>query len=385
MSWLQTLFSSPFLPHRACLFLRPDLIVLHVGSDILIAVAYFAIPVILLYFYRKRGHAEPLLRRVLLCFAAFITFCGVTHVISAITMWIPLYYLEGVVMLMTGVVSAATAILLIFIAPRLMALRSPEELSAINDRLAIEASAHMNTAQDLREAITALSRSNRELERFAHIASHDLKAPLRAISSFSDLLQQRHAEGLSDEGREFVSFISDSVRRMNTMVDDLLRLSRLHDSNERRKLTALECCIQEAIANLSQMITERSAQIEVGPMPTLEISASQWVIVFQNLIENAIKFTPRDSVPKIRIQAERVGENWQISIADNGIGIPPQHADAVFDLFRRLHTEAEYPGTGIGLSLCHKVVERHGGRIWCAAGDERGTIFRIELPATEKA
>lgn len=380
MDWLLALFATPFLPHSTCLFLRPDLIALHVLSDGLLAAAYLAIPAILLFFARRRPHMEQVLRGVLIYFACFITACGVTHIFGAVTMWYPIYYLEGMFKLLAAIISVTTVVLLVRWAPRLLAFRSPEELEAMNRKLVAESDAHRRTAAELVRTVDRLKQSNRDLEEYAHVAAHDLKAPLRAVRSFSELLEKQHRDALTGDAREYLSFISDSARRMSRMVDDLLAMARLEQDSEPRLLVPLANCVDEALRNLHSAVRERDARVEVGQMPSMRVRPSHTVLLFQNLIANAIKFCPEGRTPVVRIAARPTDEGWEIVVADNGIGIPSEHREAVFGIFRRLHGESEYPGSGIGLSVCRRIAEQHGGRITIDASADGGCEVRIHLP-----
>lgn len=381
MNAFSTLFSAPFLPHATCLFLRPDLIALHVASDVLLALAYFSIPITLTVFARKRPNTENLLRRVLYFFAAFITACGITHVMGAVTMWYPIYYLEGALKLSAALISVVTAVLLVRFAPTLLAFRSPEELESINSRLLQEVDARGVATSELADTVEQLERSNRDLEEFARVAAHDLKAPLRAISSFSELLRRHQFEALSADGREYLDFIDSSARRMNGMVDDLLDLARLENDGAAPEPLSLGNCVAGAQANLHATIKERGARVTVGELPVITGRAEQLVLLFQNLISNAIKFCAAERAPEINITARRQDGHWLIEVADNGIGVPAAERETVFGIFRRLHTDADYAGNGIGLAICRRVVEGHGGRIQLVGGKDGGSVVRITVPA----
>lgn len=226
----------------------------------------------------------------------------------------------------------------------------------------------------------ALKRSNQELEQFAYVASHDLQEPLRAISGFSHILKQQCQGKLAPDAERSLNQIMDGARRMAKLIDDLLTVSRV-DSQGRPFVPAeLEKSLEQAEKNLMVTIQERGAIIRHGPLPTLPVDASQLALLFQNLIGNAIKFC-RDRTPEIRVEAARDGNHtWQISVRDNGIGIEPKYFDRIFGIFQRLHTRDEYPGTGIGLAICKKIVERHGGAIWLESEPGAGTTFHFTLP-----
>lgn len=226
-----------------------------------------------------------------------------------------------------------------------------------------------------------LARSNRDLEQFAYVASHDLQEPIRMVGSFTQLLQKRYKGKLDAEADEFLDFAQDGATRMRQLVDDLLSVSRLDSRAQPFQPVALEEVLAEAVANLAPNITESRATIEHEPLPSLMGDRGQLVQVFQNLLGNAIKYRSEEP-PHIRISAGEEGPDWKIVVADNGLGVPPDSRERIFQMFQRLHSRAEYPGSGIGLSIVRKVVERHGGKIWVesAGTPGEGSRFIFKLP-----
>jgi PAS domain S-box-containing protein len=225
-----------------------------------------------------------------------------------------------------------------------------------------------------------LKASNRELEQFAYIASHDLKEPLRMVKSFSQLLEKRYKGRLDADADEFIGYIVDGAQRMEALINDLLSYSRINQSIRPAKPIDLNQAIDEATFNLNIPIRERNARITQGTMPSVQEDPSQMVHLFQNLIANAIKYCPRDRDPEISINAERTGRDWTFSVKDNGIGIDPAYHEQIFLIFKRLHSRTEYPGTGIGLAICRRIVERHGGRIWVESEEGKGSTFFFTIP-----
>ena len=226
-----------------------------------------------------------------------------------------------------------------------------------------------------------LKRSNGDLEQFAYIASHDLQEPLRMVSGFTGLLQRRYAGKLDADADEFIGFAIGGVNRMQELINDLLSYSRVGREDVSAKPVDMQVVVDQALANLQTAIEERSALVSRGPLPTVLANQGMLVRVFQNLIGNALKFCKAER-PIVRIAAEHHGTEWVFSVADNGIGIDAQYRDRIFLIFQRLHQQGEYAGTGIGLAVVKRIVERNGGRIWLESEPGKGTTFFFTLPAT---
>ncbi|MFC7614790.1 ATP-binding protein [Actinokineospora soli] len=236
----------------------------------------------------------------------------------------------------------------------------------------------INAVLDLRTE--DLARSNGELEQFAYVASHDLQEPLRKVASFCQLLERRYKGQLDERADQYIGFAVDGAKRMQGLINDLLAFSRVgRHVNDHVELSAANL-VAQAVANLGHAIDEAGATVEVEDLPTVRGEAALLTAVFQNMIANAVKFRGSDP-PRIVVDAHRDGQFWEFSISDNGIGINPEYAERVFIIFQRLHAKEEYPGTGIGLAMCRKIIEYHGGRIWLDAEYAPGTRFRFTLPA----
>jgi PAS domain S-box-containing protein len=224
-----------------------------------------------------------------------------------------------------------------------------------------------------------LARSNAELQRFAYVASHDLQEPLRIVANFTQLLAERYGSQLDDDAREFIAYAVGGARRMRTMIQDLLAYSRVE--TEIRSIEPVDSTesLGRALWNLRTSIDERAAIVSYGELPSVQANGSQLAQLFQNLIGNGIKFN-RSTPPRVNISAIRNGGDWVFSVGDNGIGIEPQFAERIFVIFQRLHRSEEYPGTGIGLALCKKIVERYGGKIWVESKPGDGSTFFFSIP-----
>jgi light-regulated signal transduction histidine kinase (bacteriophytochrome) len=234
-------------------------------------------------------------------------------------------------------------------------------------------------AQALEHANTALERSNEELKQFAYIASHDLREPLRAIAGFSALLAQRYTGKLDQDADDYIRFITGSAGRMHDMINDLLSYSRLDSRVEPPQACDMNQMLALAQSNLLTAIAEQHARITHDALPVVQADATQMIQLLQNLVANGIKFHD-GAPPQVHVGAQKRGADWQFSVRDNGIGIDPRHAETVFQIFRRLHTSDRYAGTGIGLAVCKRIVERHGGRIWVERNADKGSTFHFTLP-----
>jgi PAS domain S-box-containing protein len=233
--------------------------------------------------------------------------------------------------------------------------------------------------QELQRHAKELERSNAELEQFAYVASHDLQEPLRIVASYSQLLARRYQDKLDADANEFIDFIVDGASRMQGLINDLLSYSRVGSRGQEFEATDLNEVIESTLHILELGIQDNAATVTHDNMPTLMVDKSQMGQLFQNLISNAIKFHG-DSPPQIHLGVEQQAEEFVFTVRDNGIGIDPQYAERIFLVFQRLHGKKEYPGTGIGLAICKKIVERHGGRIWMESSPGEGSTFYFTIP-----
>jgi light-regulated signal transduction histidine kinase (bacteriophytochrome) len=279
------------------------------------------------------------------------------------------------------------------------------ELQSLNTEL--EERVAQRTA-DLRGANRALriqtqelARSNDDLQQFAYVASHDLQEPLRMVSSYVQLIQRRYEDKLDEEGNEFMNFAVDGAERMRSLIKDLLAYARLDTGGKEHEPISGDTALRAALKNLELVIEESGAELETAPLPTVLGNQGQLTRLFQNLIGNAIKFKG-DRNPLIRISADLVSEQgkqddelpelirlsqkdaagasiWHFTVTDNGIGIDPNFKERIFVIFQRLHGQGQYPGTGIGLAICKKIVQRHGGRIWVESDPGKGSTFHFTL------
>lgn len=220
-----------------------------------------------------------------------------------------------------------------------------------------------STQAELAQKVKELARSNEELEQFANVASHDLQEPLRMVSTYTQLLGEQYSGKLDAKADKYIYYAVDGARRMGTLIHDLLELSRVGQTETGRQNTDCGGVVKQVVNNLQVAIVETGAVVTCGPLPVIMARDVELSQLFQNLIGNAIKFHD-GKPPEIEVSAEKKDGNWVFSIIDNGISIAPENAQKIFAIFQRLHTRAEYPGNGIGLSICKKIVEQNGGTIW---------------------
>jgi signal transduction histidine kinase len=261
------------------------------------------------------------------------------------------------------------------------------DVSRMRERILTELSAVRAAHTSLEAAHTSLEartedlqRSNAELEQFAYVASHDLQEPLRKVASFCQLLQRRYAGQLDEKADQYIEHAVDGAKRMQQLINDLLAFSRVGRTAQRREEVSCAVLLAQAWANLGPAVRASHATIEVGDLPVVLGETSLLTAVFQNLLSNALKFAG-EQAPRISVSARREGEQWLFSFSDNGIGIPAEYAERIFVIFQRLHDRAAYPGTGIGLAMCRKIIEYHGGRVWLDTTVTSGARFCFTLPA----
>lgn len=259
--------------------------------------------------------------------------------------------------------------------------RNRDLQAEVNERRRIEVT--------LREQSAALESSNAELEQFAYIASHDLQAPLRGIIGFSQLLTRRLntklGEALDADSRDYLKFISDGAARLRDVVNDLLDFSRAGRGDLNPVALSMADILSRALTELKPVLAASGAQVHHGELPMVLGGATLLTQLLRNLIDNAIKYVGNATAPEIWLEARTEGAKVVICVRDNGIGIDAEHRERIFDIFQRLHTDEEYPGTGIGLAICKKIVERHGGRIWVESPAAGGSAFCFTLNAANPA
>ncbi|MFI5116644.1 MAG: ATP-binding protein [Terriglobales bacterium] len=245
-----------------------------------------------------------------------------------------------------------------------------------------DVTARKQAEKELARRAEELARSNADLQQFAYVASHDLQEPLRMVASYTQLLGKRYRGKLDADADDFIAFAVDGAHRMQVLINDLLAYSRVGSRGKEFASTSSESVLEAVQVNLKAAIEEAHAVISHDPLPTIPVDATQLSQVFQNLIGNALKFHGPEP-PRIHVSVQPEAGEWRFSVRDNGIGIEPHDADRIFVIFQRLHAGLEYPGTGIGLAITKKIVERHGGRIWVVSEPGKGSTFTFTIPMAE--
>lgn len=233
--------------------------------------------------------------------------------------------------------------------------------------------------EELRKTLLKLKQSNDDLEQFVYVASHDLQEPLRMVSSYTQLLNNKYSNNLDEKAKKYIFYANDGAKRIQILIQALLSFSKINSGGGDFEFLDLNLCLNYALKNLEKEISDKNAVIINNNLPKLSCDRDQIIIVFENIIGNSLKFSRKDN-PQINISVVKDNNKYVFSISDNGIGIPIEHKDKIFVIFKRLHTRTEFPGSGAGLAICKKIIERHGGTIWFTSEIDKGTTFYFTLP-----
>jgi signal transduction histidine kinase len=358
--------SSHLQPQGAIYNWEPFLLGIHLVADIFIGLSYLGITLALIYLAKKVGKSLPFLW-TFIAFGIFIVACGFTHLMAAWTVWQPVHWIAGGVKVVTAVASVGTAIAMPPLIPRVLALVSTAQLSE-------------NRKKRLESANLELKRSNDELDHFASIASHDLREPLRKVQTFGKVLKDKYSSEIPEEGKEYIDRMLHATTRMDSLIQGLLTYSRITTHAREFEKIDLNQIVEEVLSDIETRIAETEARLEIGKLSSIYGDPLQIRQLFQNLLSNAIKFHEKGSIPVVKIYEKKTDSMAQIFIEDNGIGFDEKHLDRIFCVFERLHTNKEYEGTGLGLAVCKKIVERHGGNITAESKVGEGTRFIVSMP-----
>jgi signal transduction histidine kinase len=364
LRFFERLFSSDFMPHGYCYLWKPGIIWLHVVSDSVITLSYYCIPFILVYIVRKRKDLP--FNWMFLMFGLFILGCGTTHLMEVWTVWHATYLLAGIIKAVTALVSVVTALLLIPLVPKALLMPSHKDVEALN--LTLE-----SRNAELQEA-------NKELESFSYSVSHDLRAPLRHLTGFSKLLQEEYTAGLDATAQRYLQAIQKDAKNMGDLVDGLLDLGRFGRQPLARERTDLNALAHAVISDVEFECARRQVEWRVGQLPIVSCDPLLIKQVFMNLFSNALKYSRRREHTIIEVDQTICGGKPVIFVRDNGAGFDQRYAHKLFGVFQRLHRADEFEGTGVGLATVHRIIRRHGGRIWAEGKVDNGATFFFELP-----
>ncbi|MBA4137504.1 MAG: hypothetical protein C0518_09335 [Opitutus sp.] len=355
-----SVFTRIGMPHEFCYLRDPKLVWLHVTADVLIGAAYVSISVTLAYLVYRASKDIPF-NWVFLAFGLFIVSCGLTHFMEVWVIWEPVYWLSGYVKVVTAAASVATAIALFPLLPKVFAF--------------------IAEARKSEERRTQIEQLNLELERFNYSVAHDLRAPLRGISGFGQALREDYSAQLPPAAQDYIARMQESAERMDTLISDLLKYATIGRQELRLRAVELEEVLGVTLNFLQAEIEQADAEILLPQnLCAVRGDVTLLQVVFQNLIGNALKFVAPGVRPRVEITCTNREGVVTVRVTDNGLGIPPEARDRVFRIFERFHPT--HPGTGIGLPIVHRAIERLGGRIGVdPASRGTGTCFWVELPA----
>jgi len=354
----RSFLTSTFLPHAVCYSWDHRLIALHLVSDVLIWLSYVAIASTLVYLV-WRARTEIPFHWVFLAFGTFIVACGFTHFMEVITLWKPVYWLSGYVKVVTAVASVMTALALPPVVPKIIAMTK----------------AAARTAQVQAELVA----SNHELEAFSYSVSHDLRAPLRAIDGYSQSVLEDYADNIDAQGKADLQRVRAAAKRMGLLIDDLLTLARTARSEMLHQRVDLSNMAQEIVAQIQATNPERKVEFTIAPGLVVEGDSGLLCVALENLLENAWKYTSGKPQGVVELGVEQQGREKVYFVRDNGVGFDMKYAGKLFGPFQRLHVDADFPGTGIGLATVQRVIRRHGGHIWANAKVNQGATFYFVL------
>ena len=368
-------------PHGVCLLWRDDLFLSLAVSDGAIAISYLSISIAIIFFIIKRK--DMYLRWVAVSFALFILLCASSHLMDLWTLWVPDYGIQVVVKAATALVSVFTALVLWPLFPHALSLPSAARMSAVNVVLSREIEERKLAETTLRRTEAELRAANKELDSFAYAVSHDLRAPLRAMTGFSQALAEDFGESLDGEARSHLTEIAYAGRHMGELIDGLLTLSRATRGELQRTRIDLSAMAEGICRELQR--TEPDRQVSWSVEPGLDVWGDQRMIelVLTNLLGNAWKYTGLVAQSAVRLYKEFRNGVPYICLSDNGAGFSQDHADKLFKPFQRLHRQDEFPGIGIGLSTVFRIIQRHGGDIQAEGTPGGGATFRFFIPEPE--
>lgn len=379
LDYLASLFgAAQFVPHAVCLLWRPDLLIMHGASDLLISAAYLTIPVIILKAVDRRP--DLLHPKVARLFAAFITACALSHLAALLTLWVPAYGLQGVIKLATALVSIYTAVQLARLLPEFLTMPSRAQLARTKTELESE-----------HERAIAAQEARERLDEFAHIASHDLRAPMRGIANQARFLAEDHGDALAPDAQKRLTRMQELCGQLDRLISALLQYSRLGRSDTRHVIST-KTIVSDVRSSLEEVLQEEAAEITVEtPLPDVWADPSDFTSVVQNLVVNGLTYNDAATKSVAIGYVDRVSVGRRVIrnafyVRDNGIGIDPDMHEDIFKMFKRLNRPEAYgDGTGAGLAFVRKVIEANGGTITLVSAPGQGSTFYFTFPQRGEA
>lgn len=389
LEFFSNLLDNDFMPHGHCYLWKPEILWPHVLGDGLTAVSYFVIPLLLFYFVKERP--EKQFNVIYLAFAAFILFCGATHLLAIVSVWNPIYRLEAVIKSGTALVSFSTVILVAVKMPTLLAIPSRREINDKNETLQKEVTQrkeveeklqHLNeTLEDRVKRRTAELRSaNKELEMFSSMVSHDLRSPLSALGELLKLMkEEKNNEAFFNQSLEAAIERTESISQL---VEDLRNLTKLRDVTLRKETIPLNEVVDNKLREAFHVLGLNKSlySISVSPLPSVLGDRTLITQVFQNLLNNAVKYSQEADSPRISITSKEKDSWYEISIQDNGVGFDNKNAKELFKPFKRLDSGIKFEGTGLGLSIVKRIMKLHGGNVKAKSEPGNGATFILTFP-----
>jgi len=378
------IFAKDFLPHATCYLRNPKMIWLHVTSDLVIGFSYVAISSTLAYLVHRARKEIPF-HWMFLAFGLFIVMCGFTHFMEVWTVWKPFYWLAGDVKLVTAVASATTAILLPPLVPKIFdMIVSAKKSESRRAQLEAARAESEELTNRLRSRTAELEDANKELNAFNYAVAHDVRAPLRTMSGMADILLQEEGAHLNAQSQQLLQRIVNGAARLQTLTSDLLAYAAISRDHLPLAPVALRPLIVQSIEALNVDIVARHATVTVEDgFPEVLGNPSLLSQIFNNIIINAVKYVPADRAPIIRVWCERRGNKVRVWVEDNGPGVPQEFQRKIFEPFERLHDNNHISGTGIGLAIVERAIQRMGGTVGVESRAGEGSRFWVELPLNE--
>ncbi len=377
-----------FMPHGHCYYWEPTVLWSHVIGDGLTVLAYYAIPFLLVRFVKKRTDLQY--KGIFLAFAAFIIFCGTVHLFALISTWYPFYRVEGALKLGTAAISLYTVYLLYSNFAKILAIPNPNDMVLLNQQLLAEIEEHKETQKLLsmkselevlvKQKTEQLEDINRELEAFSYSVSHDLRAPLRAISGYTSIVKTTQADQLDASSQKMLNHVVKSTNSMGALIDGLLDFSRLGKKGITLSIVNTNALVADLWNEHWLAASKPVIELTITNLPDTLADAEMLRQVWHNLISNAIKFSAKSPNQTIKIDGKIVDDFTQFSITDNGVGFNMDYKHKIFGVFQRLHHEDDFEGTGVGLSFVQRIVIKHHGKVWAESEIGKGSTFYFSIP-----